>query len=180
MGAQPCPRGRSGHLPSDLQNISWTELVFLRLGGTRPDEPFKNLTLNPAVLTGTLWHTGLGEDAWAVRRGQLASRLPPHPGQSCVGNWHCSRVTSRSPHCGRAAVCKHTLTYRFLTADILNVTTSSLIDLLTVCWRFLYSNDYIYMAGVGFLVSLFSIRNQGVKMLLKVVTKQTRAKGERL
>lgn len=36
------------------------------------------------------------------------------------------------------------------------------------------------MAGVGFLVSLFSIRNQGVKMLLKVITKQTRAKGERL
>lgn len=36
------------------------------------------------------------------------------------------------------------------------------------------------MAGVRFLVSLFSIRNQGVKMLLKVITKQTRAKGERL
>ena len=35
------------------------------------------------------------------------------------------------------------------------------------------------MTGVGFLV-LFSIRNQGVKTLLKVITKQTRAKGERL
>ena len=36
------------------------------------------------------------------------------------------------------------------------------------------------MTGVGFLVFLFSIRNQGVKTLLKVITKQTRAKGERL
>ena len=116
---------------------------MLSLGSTRPDEPFKNLTLNPAVLTRTLCHTGLREDVWAMTRGQLASRLPPHTGQSHVGSWHSSRVTSRSPHCGRAAVCKHTLTYEFLTADILNMTTSSLIDLLTVCWRFWCSNDYI-------------------------------------
>lgn len=41
--------------------LSWCS--FLSLGSTRPDEPFKNLTLNPAVLTGTLCHTGLREDA---------------------------------------------------------------------------------------------------------------------